>query len=99
MHTAGLQLKPIQQQVVKYDAKKVLNLLRILYDIVVLIAQKFSRSILDFPAMDINISVCILQELFDYEVDSDDEWEEEEPGESLSNSEVNNGSTISWQNL
>lgn len=23
-----------------------------------------------------------------YEVDSDDEWEEEEPGESLSNSEV-----------
>ena len=24
----------------------------------------------------------------DYEVDSDDEWEEEEPGESLSNSEV-----------
>jgi hypothetical protein len=29
-----------------------------------------------------------LQELFDYEVDSDDEWEEEEPGESLSASEV-----------
>lgn len=26
-------------------------------------------------------------ELLDYEVDSDDEWEEEEPGESLSNSE------------
>ena len=30
----------------------------------------------------------ILQELLDYEVESDDEWEEEEPGESLSNSEV-----------
>lgn len=29
-----------------------------------------------------------LQDLLDYEVDSDDEWEEEEPGESLSNSEV-----------
>lgn len=28
------------------------------------------------------------QDLLDYEVDSDDEWEEEEPGESLSNSEV-----------
>jgi len=26
--------------------------------------------------------------LFDYEVDSDEEWEEEEPGESLSHSEV-----------
>ena len=26
--------------------------------------------------------------MLDYEVDSDDEWEEEEPGESLSNSEV-----------
>lgn len=30
----------------------------------------------------------LLQGLLDYEVDSDDEWEEEEPGESLSNSEV-----------
>ena len=30
----------------------------------------------------------ILQELLEYEVDSDDEWEEEEPGESLSHSEV-----------
>lgn len=30
----------------------------------------------------------VLQDLFDYEVDSDDEWEEEEPGESLSASEV-----------
>lgn len=27
------------------------------------------------------------QELLDYEVDSDEEWEEEEPGESLSQSE------------
>ena len=26
--------------------------------------------------------------LFDYDVDSDEEWEEEEPGESLSHSEV-----------
>lgn len=26
--------------------------------------------------------------MLDYEVDSDDEWEEEEPGESLSHSEV-----------
>ena len=28
------------------------------------------------------------QKLFDYEVDSDDEWEEEEPGESVSSDEV-----------
>ena len=28
------------------------------------------------------------QQLLDYEVDSDDEWEEEEPGESISESEV-----------
>lgn len=28
-----------------------------------------------------------LQNLLDYEVDSDEEWEEEEPGESLSHSE------------
>lgn len=28
-----------------------------------------------------------LQKLLDYEVDSDEEWEEEEPGESLSHSE------------
>ena len=27
------------------------------------------------------------QVLFDYEVDSDDDWEEEEPGESLSDCE------------
>lgn len=26
--------------------------------------------------------------MFDYEIDSDEEWEEEEPGESLSHSEV-----------
>ena len=36
----------------------------------------------------INVSTCILQDLLDYEVDSDDEWEEEDPGESLSHSEV-----------
>lgn len=29
----------------------------------------------------------ILQEWFDYEIDSDDEWEEEEPGESLKGSD------------
>jgi chromatin assembly factor 1 subunit A len=28
------------------------------------------------------------KKLLDYEVDSDEEWEEEEPGESLSHSEV-----------
>lgn len=28
-----------------------------------------------------------LQKLLDYEVESDEEWEEEEPGESLSHSE------------
>lgn len=28
-----------------------------------------------------------MQKLLDYEVDSDEEWEEEEPGESLSHSE------------
>lgn len=33
--------------------------------------------------------VCwlLFQKLLDYEVDSDEEWEEEEPGESLSHSE------------
>lgn len=32
--------------------------------------------------------VCFFsQKLLDYEVDSDEEWEEEEPGESLSHSE------------
>lgn len=36
-----------------------------------------------------------LQNLLDYEVDSDDEWEEEEPGESLSHSEgVSNPSGV-----
>ena len=30
----------------------------------------------------------IFQALFDYEVDSDDEWEEEDPGESVSSDEV-----------
>ena len=30
----------------------------------------------------------IFQATFDYEVDSEEEWEEEEPGESLSCSEV-----------
>lgn len=29
----------------------------------------------------------LFQKLLDYEVDSDEEWEEEEPGESLSHSE------------
>lgn len=29
----------------------------------------------------------IFQKLFDYEIDSDDEWEEEEPGESLKGSD------------
>ena len=29
----------------------------------------------------------VWQVLFDYEVDSDDDWEEEEPGESLSDCE------------
>lgn len=37
-----------------------------------------------------------LQNLLDYEVDSDDEWEEEEPGESLSHSE--GVSTPVWMN-
>ena len=32
--------------------------------------------------------ICNLQDMFDYEVDSDEEWEEEEPGESLSDSNV-----------
>ena len=32
--------------------------------------------------------MCIFQALFDYEVDSDDEWEEEDPGESVSSDEV-----------
>ena len=30
----------------------------------------------------------VFQNVFDYEVDSDEEWEEEEPGESLSDSNV-----------
>lgn len=34
------------------------------------------------------------QKLLDYEVDSDDEWEEEEPGESLSHSE---GVSADWE--
>lgn len=34
------------------------------------------------------VTPCVsLQKLLDYEVDSDEEWEEEEPGESLSHSE------------
>lgn len=37
------------------------------------------------------MTVLFSQVYLDYEVDSDDEWEEEEPGESLSNSEVNIG--------
>ena len=38
-------------------------------------------------------------QMLDYEVDSDDEWEEEEPGESLSNSEVCRELIISLQYL
>jgi hypothetical protein len=39
--------------------------------------------------------VCLsFQKLLDYEVDSDDEWEEEEPGESLSHSE---GVRMGWE--
>jgi hypothetical protein len=30
----------------------------------------------------------VFKDLLNYEVDSDEEWEEEEPGESLSDSEV-----------
>jgi chromatin assembly factor 1 subunit A len=33
------------------------------------------------------LALYIFQKLFDYEVDSDDEWEEEEPGESLHGSD------------
>lgn len=35
------------------------------------------------------MNTCFLspQDIFDYEVDSDEEWEEDEPGESLSHSE------------
>jgi chromatin assembly factor 1 subunit A len=36
----------------------------------------------------LSITYCFyLQKFFDYEVDSDDEWEEEEPGESLHGSD------------
>jgi Chromatin assembly factor 1 subunit A. len=34
-----------------------------------------------------NYDCSYLQTFFDYEVDSDDEWEEEEPGESLHGSD------------
>ena len=38
-----------------------------------------------------NALVCCMQSVLDYEFDSDDEWEEEEPGESVSSaSEVGN---------
>lgn len=42
-----------------------------------------------FVLFDIFYNGCVLspQDLLDYEVDSDEEWEEEEPGESLSHSE------------
>lgn len=43
-------------------------------------------------------ALFFLQNLLDYEVDSDDEWEEEEPGESLSHSEgVSNPSGDEWR--
>ena len=38
--------------------------------------------------MKTNNCLCVFQALFDYEVDSDDEWEEEDPGESVSSDEV-----------
>ena len=35
------------------------------------------------------VCVCVcVQDLLDYSVDSDEEWEEEDPGESISDSEV-----------
>lgn len=37
--------------------------------------------------VDVYILKLCRQDLLDYEVDSDEEWEEEEPGESLSHSE------------
>lgn len=37
--------------------------------------------------LNLMICYCCLQKFFDYEVDSDDEWEEEEPGESLHGSD------------
>lgn len=41
--------------------------------------------------------VCLFsQKLLDYEVDSDDEWEEEEPGESLSHSEGVSADLARW---
>lgn len=40
-----------------------------------------------YPPDDGSDACVSLQALLDYEVDSDDEWEEEEPGESLSHSE------------
>lgn len=33
------------------------------------------------------MAIHFLQKIFDYEVDSDEEWEEEEPGESLHGSD------------
>lgn len=42
----------------------------------------------DKTSQNYDVYVVVWQDLFDYEVDSDDEWEEEEPGESLSASEV-----------
>lgn len=40
--------------------------------------------------------LLVFQKLLDYEVDSDEEWEEEEPGESLSHSE---GVSAGWATL
>lgn len=39
------------------------------------------------PGYQIKMTFFSLQDFLDYEVDSDEEWEEEEPGESLSHSE------------
>ena len=38
--------------------------------------------------MMVSFNCDFLQNLLNYEVDSDEEWEEEEPGESLSGPEV-----------
>ena len=50
-----------------------------------LVLVLFSTSVLQ----GLNLTCFVpVQEIFDYEVDSDDEWEEEEPGESVSSDEV-----------
>lgn len=46
------------------------------------------RRCVDLPGISACLLMKVLQGSLDYEVDSDEEWEEEEPGESLSSSEV-----------